>query len=136
MRKDRKAYIGVDIGTSSIAAVVVDYRGDILETRTVPNPSAGEPTKDGRHEQNADAILKAVNGLVGACETLIRARKLKFVEIGWTGQMHGLVAVDRKFRGGGARVPGTCGRVRVVGFGGFVMVDPSVRRLHVRLQSG
>lgn len=96
MRKYGKAYIGVDIGTSSIAAVVVDRRGDVLETRTVPNPSAGEPTEDGRHEQDADAILKAVNGLVGACEAIIRARKLKLVEIGWTGQMHGLVAVDRK----------------------------------------
>ena len=98
MRKDKKAYVGVDIGTSSLAAVVVDYRGDVIETRTVSNPSAGEPTKDGRHEQNADAILKAVNGLVDACEAIIRTRKLKLADIGWTGQMHGLVAVDRNFR--------------------------------------
>ena len=96
MRKDRKAYVGVDIGTSSVAAVVVDYRGKVLETRTVPNPSAGEPTRDGRHEQNADAILKTVNELVEGCEAFIRTRKLKLAEIGWTGQMHGLVAVDRK----------------------------------------
>ena len=34
----------------------------------------------------------------------------------------------------GLKVPGTCGRVRVVEFGGFVMVDPSVRWLRVRLQ--
>ena len=98
MRKDKKAYVGVDIGTSSVAAVVVDYKGEVLETRTVPNPSAGEPSKNGRHEQNADAILKTVNGLLDACETIIRARKLKLAEIGWTGQMHGLVAVDRKLR--------------------------------------
>lgn len=96
MRKDKKAYVGVDIGTSSLAAVVVDYKGEVLETRTVPNPSAGEPTKNGRHEQNADAILKVVNALLDECEAVIRARKLKLVEIGWTGQMHGLVAVDRK----------------------------------------
>lgn len=97
MRKDKKAYVGVDIGTSSVAAVVVDYKGEVLETRTVPNPSAGEPTKNGHHEQNADAILKIVNGLLDECEAIIRARKLKLAEIGWTGQMHGLVAVDRKF---------------------------------------
>ena len=42
MRKDKKAYIGVDIGTSSVAAVVVDYKGAVLETRTVPNPSGSE----------------------------------------------------------------------------------------------
>ena len=96
MRKDKKAYVGVDIGTSSVAAVVVDYKGNVLETRTIPNPSAGEPAKNGRHEQNADAILKTVNALVEECEAIVRARKLKLVEIGWTGQMHGLVAVDRK----------------------------------------
>ena len=98
MRKDGKACIGVDIGTSSIAAVVVDSRGDILETRTVPNPSAGEPAEDGRHEQDADAILRVANALVEGCETCIREKKLKLAEIGWTGQMHGLVAVDRKLR--------------------------------------
>ena len=97
MRKDQKAYVGVDIGTSSVAAVVVNYKGQVLETRTVPNPSAGEPTKNGHHEQNADAILKVVNALIDECEAIIRARKLKLAEIGWTGQMHGLVAVDRKF---------------------------------------
>ena len=98
MRKESKAFLGVDIGTTSIAAVVIDFRGKVLKTLSVPNPSAGEPTKDGRHEQNADAILKAVNALVEDCETFVRAAKLKLVEIGWTGQMHGLVAVDRKLR--------------------------------------
>ena len=97
MRRDKKAYVGVDIGTSSVAAVVVGCKGEVLETRTVPNPSAGEPTGNGRHEQDADAILDAVNGLLDACETVIRARRLKLAEIGWTGQMHGLVAVDRRF---------------------------------------
>ena len=96
MRKEARAFLGVDIGTTSIAAVVVDFRGKVLKTLSAPNPSAGEPTRDGRHEQNADAILKAVNALVEACEAFVREAKLKLVEIGWTGQMHGLVAVDRK----------------------------------------
>ena len=96
MRKETKAFLGVDIGTTSIAAVVVDFRGKVLKTLSAPNPSVGEPTKDGRHEQNADAILKAVNALVEACEAFLRKAKLKLVEIGWTGQMHGLVAVDRR----------------------------------------
>ena len=96
MRKEAKAFLGVDIGTTSIAAVAVDFRGKVLKTLSAPNPSAGEPTKEGRHEQNADAILKAVNALVEAGEAFLREAKLKLVEIGWTGQMHGLVAVDRK----------------------------------------
>lgn len=98
MKTADTAFLGVDIGTSSIAAVLVDDRGKVLETRTVSNPSAGEPSPDGRHEQDANAILHAVNGLVETCETLARERGLKIAEIGWTGQMHGLVAVDRKLR--------------------------------------
>ena len=68
MSRRRRAWLGVDIGTTSIAAVVVDRRGRVLDSRTLPNPSAGEPTADGRHEQDADAILEAVNGLIGGCE--------------------------------------------------------------------
>lgn len=96
MRRDAQAYLGVDIGTTSISAVVVDCRGKALKSFNIPNPSAGEPTRDGRHEQDANAILKVVNDLVAECEAYVRTLKLKIVEIGWTGQMHGLVAVDRK----------------------------------------
>jgi len=91
-----RAFLGVDIGTTSIAAVIVDGRGRVVRTLSAPNPSAGEPTEDGRHEQNADAILATVNGLIKTCESFVRARKAEIVRIGWTGQMHGLVAVDRK----------------------------------------
>ena len=98
MSRRGRAWLGVDIGTTSIAAVVIDRRGRVLDTRTVPNPSVGEPTANGRHEQDADAILEAVNGLIGRCEDFIRAHGLELAEIGWTGQMHGLVAVDRNLR--------------------------------------
>ena len=98
MGKGARAYIGIDIGTSSIAAVVVDGRGELLLTRTVANPSAGRPIADGCDEQDPDAILKSVNALIEKCEACIRERKLKLGEIGWTGQMHGLVAVDRRLR--------------------------------------
>lgn len=98
MRRNAKAYVGIDIGTSSIAAVVVDFRGRVLKSLAVPNPSACEPTKDGRHEQDANAILKAVNALAGRCEEFVRDSGLKLADIGWTGQMHGLVAVDLNLR--------------------------------------
>lgn len=89
------AFLGVDIGTTSLAAVVVDCRGKVLKTLTAPNPSAGEPTDDGCHEQDADAVLDAVNCLIDECGKFVQTLKLKIAEIGWTGQMHGLVAVDR-----------------------------------------
>ena len=98
MKGDAKAFLGVDIGTSSLAAVLTDADDRVLKTLSVANPSAGEPKKDGCHEQDADAILKAVNDLIASCEAFAQAKKLKIAEIGWTGQMHGLVAVDRKLR--------------------------------------
>jgi len=98
MRNDAWAYLGVDIGTTSVAAVTIDGRGKVLKCLNVPNPSAGEPTEDGRHEQDADAILSSVNALVARCESFVRAKGCEVAGIGWTGQMHGLVAVDRKLR--------------------------------------
>ena len=96
MSKDCRAFIGVDIGTTSIAAVVVNHKGVVLKTLTTANPSACEPTEDGFHEQDADAILESVNHLLSDCETFIRSRKMTVAGTGWTGQMHGLVAVNRK----------------------------------------
>lgn len=95
MRTDSRAFAGVDIGTTSIAAVVTDSKGKVLKTVSVPNPSCGDVTDDGRHEQDADAILKTVNAVVAECEAFARESGLKIGRIGWTGQMHGLVAVDR-----------------------------------------
>jgi len=97
-KKSGKAFLGVDIGTTSLAAVVIDGRGKVLKTEVVPNPSAGEPTASGRDEQDANAILHAVNGLVESCEAFARSQQLRIAEIGWTGQMHGVVAVDRRLR--------------------------------------
>ena len=98
MKRVKTAFLGVDIGTTSIAAVVVDSRGKVLKTLSADNPGAGEPTADGRHEQDADEILEAVEALIAKCEAFARGKGMEIAEIGWTGQMHGLVAVDRKLR--------------------------------------
>ncbi len=98
MTREEDAFLGVDIGTSSLAAVVTDFRGRMLKSWSVPNPSLSEPTKEGRHEQDAEAILEVVNGLIETCEDFVRRRRLAISKIGWTGQMHGLVAVDRHLR--------------------------------------
>lgn len=95
VKKTSVIFAGIDIGTTSISAVVIDVKGGILLTETLANPGAGEPTAGGRHEQDPDAIAAAVGGLIARCEAFARGRKLELAEIGWTGQMHGLVAVDR-----------------------------------------
>ena len=98
MKSAQDAFLGVDIGTSSIAAVVTDAKGRVVEELSVANPDAGEPTAKGVHEQDANAMLRAVESLVAKCEALARKRGLRIAETGWTGQMHGVVAVDRRLR--------------------------------------
>ena len=98
MKKSEQAFVGIDIGTTSLAAVVVDRRGAVLKTFSAPNPSACDLSDDGRHEQDANAILRAVDAVLADCESFARAAKMKVIEIGWTGQMHGVVAVDRRLR--------------------------------------
>lgn len=75
--------IGVDIGTTSIAKVVVDEGGRIVSETTIPNPGVVR----GCCEQDPDRILEAVRTLSDGES-----------EIGWTGQMHGVVAVDAELR--------------------------------------
>lgn len=67
MSGKKRSYLGVDIGTTSLAAVIVDHGGAVLKTLSRPNPSACDISADGRHEQDADAILTSVNGLVAEC---------------------------------------------------------------------
>lgn len=74
---------GLDIGTTSIAKVVVDGEGRIVSETTVPNPGV----IPGLAEQDPDRIVEAVRSLLDG-ET----------EVGWTGQMHGVVAVDADLR--------------------------------------
>lgn len=92
------AYLGVDIGTSSLAVVVIDAKGKPLATFTASNPSAAEPTESGCSEQNADEVLAAVEDLIAHGEQFADTNGLKVADIGWTGQMHGIVAVDRTLR--------------------------------------
>lgn len=97
MSKLRPSFLGVDLGTTSLAAVLVDGRGKALQSWTAANPSAGE-VRQGRDEQDADAILAAAEKLIAQAEAAAKAANRRIVAIGWTGQMHGLVAVDRQLR--------------------------------------
>ena len=92
------AYLGVDIGTSSLAVVAVDADGHVLAEFTEPNPCAAEPTASGRAEQDADRVLAAADALIVRGERSADEKGLKVADIGWTGQMHGVVAVDRKLK--------------------------------------
>ena len=81
------AYIGIDIGTTSISAAVTDGK----ETRTfsIPNGCA-RPLKDGIYTQDAPGIAARVKEIADAL--IDRFGPVK--RIGFDGQMHGIVYVD------------------------------------------
>ena len=87
-----KVILGLDIGTSSSKALIIDEKGRTLgfasSSYDFDTPRPGYAEQDA--EQLFDATLKAINdamGMVGdSCDV---------VAIGITGQMHGLVALDK-----------------------------------------
>ena len=87
-------FIGIDLGTSSVKMILVDYKQNILATSntslTVQNP------KDGYSEQNPsewiDATVECLEGL--------KSKKPKefseTISIGISGHMHGATLIDEK----------------------------------------
>lgn len=80
--------LGLDIGTTTISAVVTDAEtGKILDSRTVKNDSVIEGTK----LQNPEIIIKTV---FTVREELTKSYA-PFTAIGVTGQMHGILYLDK-----------------------------------------
>ncbi len=83
--------IGMDIGTTTICAIVVDTQtGAVQKTVTTPNDCPIISTKRYERLQNPEKILEKVRGLV---ETLVKDYA-PIACIGVTGQMHGVVYLD------------------------------------------
>lgn len=79
--------IGLDLGTTTLSAVVVDSdTGAVLETLNVPGGADLPPRRGFERIQDADAIAGKALGLVEA----LRARH-RVEAIGIDGQMHGIV---------------------------------------------
>lgn len=82
-------HLGLDLGTTTISAAVLDADGGLLCTRTVPGGAAvaGQPW-----ERKQDA-----RGIEHAALSLLDGLLQEFPDIGCvglTGQMHGIVYVD------------------------------------------
>ena len=83
--------IGLDIGTTTICAIVVDAEnGEVLKSVTLPNDTFLENTKPFEKIQNPSIILDKALTLV---DDLCKGYD-DIVSIGVTGQMHGLVYLD------------------------------------------
>ena len=83
-------YIGIDLGTSAVKLLLVDEKGNILNTVSEEYPISFP--KPGWSEQNPEDWLKAVEK--GIIELTKDADKSKISAIGAGGQMHGLVILD------------------------------------------
>ncbi|CAL1543212.1 unnamed protein product [Lymnaea stagnalis] len=82
-------WLGIDIGTSSVKAVLINFDGDTILSKSLPTMSE---VKSGigcsGYEQNPQKCLKTVHDLV---LPLIEKEKHRINGIGVTGQMHGVV---------------------------------------------
>lgn len=89
-------FLGIDIGTSSVKAVVTNAEGDVIEQSTAPL-TVSRP-KEQWSEQNPDDWWAATNRAV---LVLSPDRRAKIEGIGLSGQMHGATLIgedDRPLR--------------------------------------
>lgn len=89
---DCPPHFGVDIGTTSIVGVAVESAGDqvIAETRR-PNDSK-RPGRQWERLQDVSTIMATVESILGE----LTREHGRPASIGLTGQMHGIVYLDRK----------------------------------------
>jgi xylulokinase len=84
------AFVGIDVGTSGVKGLAVDHSGDVLalaeENYSLSTPRAGWAEQDPEDWWRATrAVLEQLQAEAGQPEA-----------IGLSGQMHGLVALDRQ----------------------------------------
>jgi sedoheptulokinase len=95
-----KYILGIDVGTSKTAGVIVDECG---QQRAVESAAHGaqKAVEGGRAEQEAGRIFRSVEEVVGGLPGELRA---KIGAVGITGQMHGVVLADTDLNPVGALI--------------------------------
>lgn len=83
-------YLGIDVGTSKVAAVIADASGALVVAASSPH-GADLPVPAGRAEQDAAALVGAAWARVVELPADLRRRVRA---VGVTGQMHGVVVLD------------------------------------------
>lgn len=85
--------LGLDIGTTTVSAVVTDETGDVLDSLNRPHNAFLETPHPWERTQNPENLLETAFSMV---ETLCRKHRVSC--IGVTGQQHGIVYLDREGR--------------------------------------
>lgn len=87
-----KKLVGLDIGTTTISALLLDVAtGEVIDVVTVRNDASLPGVADWEALQNPTIILDLSREILGA----LLARHGDIAGIGITGQMHGILYVDR-----------------------------------------
>lgn len=89
-------FIGIDIGTSSVKVVVIDYEGNII-TQSSSNYPLLTPS-EGFVEQDPEAWWNATKEAIRKALSSREINPEEVKAVGLSGQMHGTVIVDRKLR--------------------------------------
>lgn len=85
-------FLGIDIGTTSVSAVILDQQKRCRAVASQAHRSDIATAAD-RSEQNPDKLFKTADRMIGALAPELRSR---IKAIGVTGQMHGLLLLDRR----------------------------------------
>lgn len=89
-----RTFLGVDLGTSKMAAVIMDAAGKVVADVSCPH-QADLARTSGQAEQDAGRLLECARQVV---RSLPANQKARLAGIGVTGQMHGVVVVDQQRR--------------------------------------
>lgn len=78
------AFIGIDVGTSSVKAILVDVAGRVLAARESRHPLANP--RPGWLEQNPELWWEATQTALGALSTVVAGNRFQVLGIGLSGQ--------------------------------------------------
>lgn len=86
-----KTFIGIDLGTSALKAILIDSFGNILKQVKIKQDVIS--LKENYSEQDPNVWYK---NLIKALKILVKANnENELISIGFSGQMHGLVMLDK-----------------------------------------
>ena len=86
--------MGIDLGTSSVKAVIMSAGGAVMATGSRKYPV--DVPENGFAEQSPELWWEACSEAVGECIGLSGLRPEMIKCVGFSGQMHGTVAIDRE----------------------------------------
>ena len=93
-KKGRLMYLGIDIGTSAIKVIIIDETGHLVNSAS--RPLQVERPQIGYSEQDPQSWWQAVDAAMAELRTAMPEEMRAVKAIGLSGQMHGLVTLDKK----------------------------------------